>query len=481
MSLIYSESPSAILPEHLLTLLDDILKTISSPPSTDSIKACPASTRAILKTHPASLIKLAHSKIHSYAFCEVPACWRRLFTDASVYEAVRLVKAEVGDSENGKLKRWDRGVKRKRKRKRKAIDKDEEGVSDGEGNSSCGGYEDMRNEKGRQEDWVQKVVRLLDMAVIIAGGPQREDMIEGLLLTLQDYVEGQQTQESQRTSHAFPTEVTNAPLLQYPISKRSKLSTTAFERYLQNAQPLVIQNALECWPALQERSWSNMRYLMERTFGGRRLVPVEVGRSYTDEGWGQKIITFKEFMDKYLTRDTVDEDEEEAIGYLAQHDLFAQIPLLRNDISIPDYCYIDPPPPASGTPLASKPSQPKLDEPLLNAWFGPVGTISPLHHDPYHNVLCQVVGKKYVRLYSPLETEKLYPRGVEGDRIDMSNTSEVDVEANGEEQNMVFPLFQEAEYVEAILNEGECLYIPVGWWHYVRSLTVSFSVSFWWN
>lgn len=46
---------------------------------------------------------------------------------------------------------------------------------------------------------------------------------------------------------------------------------------------------------------------------------------------------------------------------------------LRKDILIPDYCF------CGGGELQS-----------LNAWFGPAGTVTPLHHDPHHNILAQV-------------------------------------------------------------------------------------------
>lgn len=50
-----------------------------------------------------------------------------------------------------------------------------------------------------------------------------------------------------------------------------------------------------------------------------------------------------------------------------------QIQELRNDIVTPDYCF------AGGTEMKS-----------VNAWFGPAGTVTPLHHDPHHNILAQV-------------------------------------------------------------------------------------------
>jgi len=42
-----------------------------------------------------------------------------------------------------------------------------------------------------------------------------------------------------------------------------------------------------------------------------------------------------------------------------------------------------------------------------------------------------------------------------------------------------YPNFAEAEYEEAILGPGDVLYIPRSHWHYVRALSTSVSVNFW--
>ena len=74
-------------------------------------------------------------------------------------------------------------------------------------------------------------------------------------------------------------------------------------------------------------------------------------------------------------------------AYLAQHQLFEQIPSLRKDIMTPDYCSLL---------LSDEEDDPNAASVATNAWFGPAGTVSPLHNDPFHNLLAQVVGSKRV-------------------------------------------------------------------------------------
>lgn len=44
-----------------------------------------------------------------------------------------------------------------------------------------------------------------------------------------------------------------------------------------------------------------------------------------------------------------------------------------------------------------------------------------------------------------------------------------------------FPDFAKAPYLECVLRPGDVLFLPARHWHYVRSLELSFSVSFWWS
>jgi hypothetical protein len=100
-------------------------------------------------------------------------------------------------------------------------------------------------------------------------------------------------------------------------------------------------------------------------------------------------------------------------------------------------------------------------------WFGPNGTITPLHHDPVNLIFVQVYGRKVWQIIPPYYTHLLYNyRGV---------FSEVDIENPDYEK---YPLFQKIPIIEVTLEPGDAIFMPVGWWHAVKSLDISISMSF---
>ena len=99
-------------------------------------------------------------------------------------------------------------------------------------------------------------------------------------------------------------------------------------------------------------------------------------------------------------------------------------------------------------------------------WIGPKGTRSGLHFDPYNVLFVQVKGRKRFYLFPPQDIPKAY---LENDFF-----SQVDAEAPDLGK---FPKFSGLEPIIVEVGPGETLFLPVGWLHQVRSLSVSISVS----
>ncbi|KAK5998330.1 Lysine-specific demethylase JMJ30 [Cladobotryum mycophilum] len=416
----------------------------------------------LLHTRLDDLASISMSAFYSYRFDLLPSYWRQIYTDTLILKShYAILQASPGEPF-------------------------------GEGT-------------------LDLVVESLDRALITAGGAGKllgKSWIEGTLDMLERlWGEANGERPLKQIKMGGPLFLTGEPYGRPPLSRSHECpryqnwNMGKFEAYMNEGNgdplPIVFTDLIREWPALTDRPWNNPDYLLSKTFGGRRLVPIEVGRSYVDEGWGQELVQFKHFLNRYVDPSIAEEHnnndaQPSKTGYLAQHNLFQQIPSLRNDIQVPDFCWTDVP----GHPTESSRNQPTVDVPQLNAWFGPARTITPLHTDGYHNLLCQVVGTKYVRLYPPRATPRLRPRGLEHG-VDMSNTSELDIgvmegwdpepcantdeDGNEESLSSIKESLKGVEYWECILGPGDTLVIPIGWWHYVRSLSISFSVSFWWN
>lgn len=105
-------------------------------------------------------------------------------------------------------------------------------------------------------------------------------------------------------------------------------------------------------------------------------------------------------------------------------------------------------------------------------WLGPAGTVTPLHCDYDDNIFAQIWGTKRIFLSPPHHDEFLYPN--EANAILFG--SPVNPEAPDFAQ---FPLARQAALIECVVNPGDMLYVPAGWYHYVRSLTFSLSSNRW--
>lgn len=265
------------------------------------------------------LVALAEDKLLSHHYKSVPVCWRQLYTDASILLAVALSLKEYGTDAL-------RGIKS------------------------------------------------LDMALIIAGAPgaRRKAFIFDLISKLQESC----AKHYRRLEWGLPKLIeghTSATALRSTASMAIPTISPAQANQLTSlCRPLIVRGGAAHWPAATK--WRSLSYI-QRQAGPGRCVPVEVGHSYTSATWTQRIMPFDDFLG-HLTKPSVIAAE---VLYLAQYNLFSQIPELRNDIAVPDQVY-------TILPECSSYQPPSTSDGLdINAWLGPKGTTSPAHTDPYFN------------------------------------------------------------------------------------------------
>lgn len=231
------------------------------------------------------------------------------------------------------------------------------------------------------------------------------------------------------------------------VPRRAGVSRPEFlTEYYASNRPVVLTDLTDGWPA---RTLWTPAYLRERC--GEASVEVMTDRE-TDDDYElnseqhRRSMGFAEYVDRIEASGTSNDI------YLVANNHFFERPgvsALWNDFTLPEY--LDPQD-VHGT---------------VFFWFGPGGTITPLHHDIANVLFVQVYGRKRITLIPALQTHRVYN--------DIGVFSGVDPDHPDEQ---AFPLFAGVTKADVVLEPGESLFIPVGWWHRVEALDVSISLSF---
>jgi len=231
------------------------------------------------------------------------------------------------------------------------------------------------------------------------------------------------------------------------LPRVSNLSSADFHRYYYSVnRPVIIEDVVPRWPATSRWNLDFFR----REFG-TALVTYQSGRSPTDhrDSFVDHTIEapFSQFLDAVETSDS-----NGSKPYLIAHDhLFEKAPFrpLLNDITF-DSRYFDP--------------QEVIGRCFF--WLGPAGSTTPMHRDLGNVYLAQISGRKLFRMVPSQQLHLIYN--------EVGYHSEVDFDNLNLEK---FPLLKDAYIAEEVVGPGDLLFIPVGWWHFVKSLDVTISVT----
>jgi Cupin-like domain len=229
-----------------------------------------------------------------------------------------------------------------------------------------------------------------------------------------------------------------------PVEHRPR-TDLFFRRYYFENRPVLLKGLMAGWPALTK--WSPAYFA--RRFGGVKIEITDdrdTDARYEDNFFAHRsTVSMREFVERVLHRPG---NNSYAVGKNRLLDQ-PQLNNLLKDFTTPDVLR-----------AAEEGRAPSL-------WFGPAGTVTPLHHDSSNILFGQVYGRKFVRLIPPFYIERVYN--------DRACFSAVDLDAVDFESH---PDVRDVLVLETTVEPGDFLFIPIGWWHWVRALDVSISLSF---
>ncbi|MBQ0787411.1 MAG: cupin-like domain-containing protein [Oceanihabitans sp.] len=214
------------------------------------------------------------------------------------------------------------------------------------------------------------------------------------------------------------------------------------DNYFKPQKPVVIERCIEDWPAFTK--W-NLDYMKQ--VAGDKTVPLYDDRPvHYKDGFNQAHATMK-------MRDYVDLLQSEPTKYrVFLWNILKEVPQLQKDFSFPDFGL-------------------KFMKGLPMLFFGGRDSHTFMHYDiDFANIFhFHFEGTKQCILFNQDQNKYLY-------KIPHSLIVREDIDFSNPDFNK-WPALQHAKGYTTELNHGEVLYMPEGYWHYMKYKTPGFSMS----
>lgn len=215
-----------------------------------------------------------------------------------------------------------------------------------------------------------------------------------------------------------------------------------YNQYVKKQKPVVVEQLTQDWPAYEK--W-NLDYI--KSVAGDKTVPLYDDRPVSHkDGFNEAHATMK--MSEY-----VDLLKSKPTNYrIFLYNLMKEVPSLVNDFKWPDLGL-------------------RLVKQLPMLFFGGEGSKVFIHYDiDFSNILhFHFHGEKRCILFEPGQTPYLY-------KVPHALISREDIDFDNPDFEK-FPALKQAQGLVANLKHGEMLYMPEGYWHYMKYVTPGFSMS----
>ncbi|MAF78933.1 MAG: transcription factor [Halobacteriovoraceae bacterium] len=213
-----------------------------------------------------------------------------------------------------------------------------------------------------------------------------------------------------------------------------------FNQYALPGKPVVLKNFASDWNALKK--WTPEYFISKygnndvQVYDGNFSRP---GKSYMSKA---KMMKFDDYLNSILYKG------KDLRMFL--YNIISKAPELREDVKLP-------------------PLMKGFSKKFLFMFFGPKDAVTQIHYDidMSHVFHTAIVGKKRFILFDQTESKNLY-------RHPFTIRSYVDVDNPDFEK---FPALKKVQGYEVILEPGETLFIPSGFWHHVVYEEAGYAIS----